>query len=223
MSKTGNAKLELARADEAVARLVDCLRRLEVSLASEAQGPAPRGRSMNHRTALQALQRHASIALAEFAYVDGERVRHPHPALLTAFYPDPSDVVASRYCWALLGEAPGNPPPLSRLIAATLKEKEAFHQAQEPRAAPHAGTVAGEMMRLLAEEDSARTRADRLAYTLAVLQRLHLVARHETTQHSQLLRELDHEMARLTEATLKAGRDLRQAQLKRIAAARRGR
>jgi hypothetical protein len=170
------------------------------------------------RAAVTALRKHAQATVAEFGFIDGEPVDHAHEGLLTAFYANPSDGAASRYCWAILRETEPGAITLTQLIAVMAAEYEAFALAQANGCA-HTEGVRDDLRQLLAER-SGQCRADRLAFTAAVLQRLLLVIRYIHGHSTAIARELEVEVAEVSAAADDAHRKLRKARLHRLNAAR---
>lgn len=216
---------ELAAADQAYDRLVEFLRHLQHEIDDLAQeralrsgeGLTNRKLRLKHAAMLQALQRHAQTTIANFAFVDGERVDHPHDDLLTVFYTDPKDSVSSRYCWALLREASGPDPPLAQLTAAIRAEHVAFRRGQMHKEPMNGIGGPGDVATLLT---AYQKRADRLFYTVALLQRLLLMQRQESGSGSAQSRELERGIVELSDDAHLADSDLRKVRLKWLAAKR---
>ena len=194
---------ELADASSAFLRLSEAQRRL---LADPKSAPALshlRSHIGRRESALLALQRHAVATLASFAFLDGQHIAHQDPRLLEAFYTDPMDCVASRYCWALLAFNEQT-RTLSDIIAAIEAEYQAFTQRhRKARVSGHDNLAATEV----AHSD----RADRLAYRAAVLRRLSLIQRNVEAEAS-----LTSEVESSAEAAMEAAdvlRDIRRARV----------
>jgi hypothetical protein len=155
------SEIEAARA--AYKLLVEALHQLSSALDRETSAP-PGPRNLAKLAAAQtALQRHADMIVDTYGYLDGHRLNAAEDGLLTVFYSAANDIVASRYCWALL-HFPA-PLELPQIIAAMEVEHDAFRSRHDRNAG------ASDAIELLAAT------ADRLGYTLAILQRTLLVYR----------------------------------------------
>ncbi len=218
---------ELAHAKDAFRRLIECLELIDRALANGAVRTAAASKSghrrrrltTRYRSAAHALGNHAQFVVAEFAFIDGERVDHAHDRLLSTFYANPDDGAASRYCWAILREVTSSAVPLARLRAAITTEHEVFTQDQEEES--YGVDVASDgLAELIAMQATCQKRADRLSYTLAILKRLLLVTRYLHGQSDPTVQDLEAEVAEVLEAAEEAHRHLRTARLRRLGARR---
>ncbi len=171
-SANADRERELVDARGAYDRLVAALLQLQSDLDDAAASLRSRSDAARRLLALHALQDHAAATLLEFAFYDGEAVANPDPRLLEAFYTDPMDCVASRYCWALLNFG-GHGHGLHSVIAATELEHRAF-TARHQEAPANAPGLADDLASI---EAAHRARAERLAYRYAILRRLQLIQR----------------------------------------------
>ena len=209
---------EMAAAETAYARLIEALRQLRADMeAVPSASLRLKSYVAKRQSAAHALQRHAQATLAEFAFIDGDRIEQADPHLLAVFYTDPMHAVASRYCWALLA-ADEDQPSLQQIIAATRAEFEAFHAKQhEPAPVQRAGSELGA---LIAAESAYAKRTDRLAYRLAVLRRLMIIQRHAGGP-SASTSSLEVEIAQTIEATEEATESLREIRRMKLSKRRR--
>jgi hypothetical protein len=196
---------EMAAAEKAYARLIEALRQLRADIeAVPSVSLRLKSYVAKRQSAAQALQRHAQATLAEFAFIDGDRIEQADPHLLAVFYTDPMHSVASRYCWALLA-ADEDQPSLQQIIAATQAEFEAFLLKQQEPSPVQRG--ASELSALTAAETAYAKRTDRLAYRLAALRRLMIIQRH-VSGPSASTRSLEAEIAQTIEVTEEATESL---------------
>jgi hypothetical protein len=212
---------ELTQARTAFGRFIDCLQEIEGALNDSAATSASTSSKLRqlvpkYRVAENALVRHAQITIAEFAFIDGERVDYAHKGLLSAFYANPSDGVASRYCWALLREHASKGTSVIQIVLATIAEHEVFAQFQK---ADHISVLADNTA--LREGESCKLRkADRLFYTSALLQRRLLVSRCVYRKNMQVAIDLEQEVGKMLEMAEAARRDLQETRLQRLTTAR---
>jgi hypothetical protein len=198
---------EMAAAEKAYARLIEALRQLRADIeAVPSVSLRLKSYVAKRQSAAQALQRHAQATLAEFAFIDGDRIEQADPHLLAVFYTDPMHSVASRYCWALLA-ADEDQPSLQQIIAATQAEFEAFLLKQQEPSPVQRG--ASELSALTAAETAYAKRTDRLAYRLAALRRLMIIQRH-VGGPSTSTSPLEAEIAQTIEVTEEATESLRE-------------
>jgi hypothetical protein len=198
---------EMAAAEKAYARLIEALRQLRADIeAVPSVSLRLKSYVAKRQSAAQALQRHAQATLAEFAFIDGDRIEQADPHLLAVFYTDPMHSVASRYCWALLA-ADEDQPSLQQIIAATQAEFEAFLLKQQEPSPVQRG--ASELSALTAAETAYAKRTDRLAYRLAALRRLMIIQRH-VSGPSASTSPLEAEIAQTIEVTEEATESLRE-------------
>ena len=198
---------EMAAAEKAYARLIEALRQLRADIeAVPSVSLRLKSYVAKRQSAAHALQRHAQATLAEFAFIDGDRIEQADPHLLAVFYTDPMHSVASRYCWALLA-ADEDQPSLQQIIAATQAEFEAFLLKQQEPSPTQRG--ASELSALIAAETAYAKRTDRLAYRLAALRRLMIIQRH-VSGPSASTSSLEAEIAQTIEVTEEATESLRE-------------
>lgn len=204
----------MATAAHASARLVRALEQLHGEVHSAPHGAARARRYLEKReAAVEALVRHAQFIVSQFAFLDGERIAGADARLLDAFYADPLECVATRYCWALLTIGEGT-ASLPGITSATRAEYEAFVKmqtdeqvAERPQPEP---TVLHEA------ERAYHRRADRTGYILTVLRRLLLIQRHVAGTGAQGTRLLETEVVNaleISEETATTLRDIRRARI----------
>jgi hypothetical protein len=206
---------EMAKAEAAYFRLREALKRLQADLAgSPARALRLKGYILKRQYALAALERHARLVIDEFAFIDGQHVTQPDPAMLNAFYTNPSEAVAARYCWALLQHRE-EAEPIGRIIAATDSEYDMF-VAKQAAAVP-TPSAKGERGKLNIIEALHAKRADRMAYRVAALRRLTLIQRYI---HSlwDAVDNLDTETVQAIEAAEDAAEELRRVRLAQVVA-----
>ena len=194
--------VEMDAAQAAFTRLNAALDQLK-SDTDPASPSLPRG-AARRQNALNALQRHAAAVIAKFAFVEGTAVTSPDDALLAAFYPDPSDTVLARYCWALLDSGPEF--SISSILGATHKENEAF-------LARHQAPQKGNTDDLTTAETGHGAQADRLAYCYSMLWRLSVIDHHLASAQSIAV-----DVAKAAEASEAAADTLRAIRRARLAA-----
>ena len=208
----------MAAAEKAYGRLIEALRQLRADIDAVPSTPLRlKSYVAKRQSAGHALQRHAQATLAEFAFVDGDRIEQADPHLLAVFYTDPMHAVASRYCWALLA-ADKDQPSLQQIIAATQAEFEAFLLKQHEPSPVQRG--ASELSALTAAESAYAKRTDRLAYRLAALRRLMIIQRH-VSGPSASTSPLEAEIAQTIEVTEEATESLREIRKTKISKRRR--
>lgn len=204
---------EMAASESAYSRLFEALRQLQADIDDlPATSLRPNPNLAKRQSALHAIQRHAKATIAEFGFVDGAKIEQADPQLLTVFYTDPMDTVASRYCWALL-TGDNDQPSLQQIIAATRVEFEAFLLKQSGTSPVPRDS--NDLSTLIAAESVHVRRADRIAYRLAALRRLMIIQRH-VRGPSASTNALEAEIAQTIETTEDAADSLRQIRRTKI-------
>lgn len=124
-------------------------------------------------------------------------------ALLAAFYPDPTDAVWARYCWALLDSGPEH--SINSLLDATHREHAAFllrHQSVQKKQSDDLTSV----------EARHAERADRLAYCCSLLWRLSVIEHHSAAASPTLVLDAA-KASEVSEAAADTLRAIRRARL----------